>query len=124
MKNGRSRGSSGCFRVSLEIIYEINRRLLDVVRTRFPGDEDQVERVSLIEEGPTRHVRMANMAIVGSHSTNGVADIHSRLLRTLRLRTLRNLSRALQQQDQWCHAATLAAHVQSGACGDDYRRDR
>jgi starch phosphorylase len=65
----------------LEIIYEINRRLLDSVRTRFPGDEGRVQRVSLIEEGPTKHVRMANLAIVGSHSTNGVAAIHSELLR-------------------------------------------
>jgi starch phosphorylase len=72
----------------LEIIYEINRRLLDSVRTRFPGDEGRVERVSLIEEGPTKHVRMANLAIVGSHSTNGVAAIHSELLRTITVKDL------------------------------------
>jgi starch phosphorylase len=66
----------------LEIIYEINRRLLDSVRTRFVGDEGRVQRVSLIEEGAAKHVRMANLAIVGSHSTNGVAAIHSELLRT------------------------------------------
>ena len=65
----------------LELIYEINRRLLDDVRRRFPGDEGRVTRVSLIEEGPSEHVRMANLAIVGSHSTNGVAEIHSKLLR-------------------------------------------
>jgi len=72
----------------LEIIYEINRRLLDEVRTRFPGDEGRVARVSLIEEGPTRHVRMANLAIVGSHSTNGVAALHSELLRTTTVKDL------------------------------------
>ncbi len=72
----------------LEIIYEINRRLLDSVRSRFPGDEGRVERVSLIEEGAERHVRMANLAIVGSHSTNGVAAIHSELLRTTTVRDL------------------------------------
>jgi starch phosphorylase len=66
----------------LEIILEINRRLLDVVRRRFPGDEGRVGRTSLIEEGPSKHVRMANLAIVGSHSTNGVAAIHSALLRS------------------------------------------
>jgi glycogen phosphorylase len=66
----------------LEIIYEINRRFLDDVRARFPGDNDRVARVSLIAEGPERRVRMANLAIVGTHSTNGVAEIHSRLLRT------------------------------------------
>ncbi|HUB25676.1 MAG TPA: glycogen/starch/alpha-glucan phosphorylase [Tepidisphaeraceae bacterium] len=65
----------------LEIIYEINRRLLDEVRHRFPGDDGRAARISLIEEGPTKHVRMANLAIVGSHSTNGVAEIHSKLLR-------------------------------------------
>src|SRR5262249_46472975 len=54
----------------LQIIYEINRRLLDSVRSRYPGDEGRVGRVSLIEEGPSKHVRMANLAIVGSHSTN------------------------------------------------------
>ena len=64
----------------LEIIYEINRRFLDDVRTRFPGDDGRVARVSLIEEGQPRKIRMAHLAIVGSHSTNGVAAIHSELL--------------------------------------------
>jgi len=72
----------------LEIIFEINRRLLNEVRTRFPNDEGRVERASLIEEGPSKHVRMANLAIVGSHSTNGVAAIHSRLLRTVTVKDL------------------------------------
>jgi starch phosphorylase len=72
----------------LEIVFEINRRLLDEVRLRFPGDEGRVERISLIEEGGERTVRMANLAIVGSHSTNGVAAIHSRLLRTTTVRDL------------------------------------
>ena len=65
----------------LEIIYEINARFLHDVRTRYPDDEDRVRRMSLIEETPVREVRMANLAIVGTHSTNGVAQIHSRLLR-------------------------------------------
>jgi glycogen phosphorylase len=72
----------------LEIIHEINRRLLDEVRTRWPGDEARVARVSLIEEGPEDKVRMANLAIVGSHSTNGVAAIHSALLRRLTVKDL------------------------------------
>ena len=75
----------------LEIIYEINRRLLDSVRTRFPGDEGRVQRVSLIEEGAAKHVRMANLAIVGSHSTNGVAAIHSKLLRTITVKDLADM---------------------------------
>jgi glycogen phosphorylase len=72
----------------VEIIFEINRRLLDDVRTRFPSNEGRVARVSLIEEGPNKHVRMANLAIVGSHSTNGVAAIHSELLRTTTVKDL------------------------------------
>jgi len=70
----------------LEIIYEINRRFLDQVRGQHPGDDSadaaRAARMSLIEEGPRKKVRMANLAIVGSHSTNGVAAIHSELLRT------------------------------------------
>jgi len=72
----------------LEIIYEINRRLLDEVRSRFPDDEGRIQRVSLIEEGARRKIRMANLAIVGSHSTNGVAEIHSGLLRTTTVKDL------------------------------------
>jgi starch phosphorylase len=66
----------------LEIIYEINRRFLDDVRTRCPGDEARIVRMSVLEETPLKQVRMAHLAMVGSHSTNGVAEIHSRLLRT------------------------------------------
>jgi starch phosphorylase len=72
----------------LEIIHEINRRLVDRVRTRFPGDEGRVKRVSLVEEGPRRMIRMANLAIVGSHSINGVAAIHSGLLRSMTVKDL------------------------------------
>ncbi len=72
----------------LEIVHEINRRLLDSVRSRFLSDEGRVQRISLIEEGADKHVRMANLAIVGSHSTNGVAAIHSKLLRTTTVKDL------------------------------------
>ncbi|HET9845673.1 MAG TPA: glycogen/starch/alpha-glucan phosphorylase [Nitrospira sp.] len=75
----------------LEIILEINRRLLDTVRSRFPGDDGRTERMSLVEEGPRRKIRMANLAIVGSHSTNGVAAIHSKLLRTTTVKDLAEL---------------------------------
>jgi starch phosphorylase len=70
----------------LEIIYEINRRLLDDVRSRYPGDEPRAARMSVVEEGAERKIRMANLAIVGSHSTNGVAAIHSELLRKTTVR--------------------------------------
>ncbi len=66
----------------LQIIYEINRRLINTARERFPHDQGKLERISLIEDAAERKVRMANLAIVGSHSTNGVARIHSQLLRT------------------------------------------
>ncbi len=66
----------------LEIIYEINRRFLDEVKAKFPGDEKKLAAVSLIEEGAEKKVCMAHLAIVGTHSTNGVAAIHSNLLKT------------------------------------------
>jgi starch phosphorylase len=66
----------------LEIIYEINSRSLKEVSERFTDDTNRVARMSLIEEGPVKQVRMAHLAIVGTHSTNGVAAIHSQLLRT------------------------------------------
>ncbi|HVN06014.1 MAG TPA: glycogen/starch/alpha-glucan family phosphorylase, partial [Bryobacteraceae bacterium] len=75
----------------LEIIYEVNRRLLDDVRRRYPGDEGRVQRVSLVEGGALRKIRMANLAIVGSHSTNGVAAVHSNLLRTTTVKDLAEL---------------------------------
>jgi starch phosphorylase len=66
----------------LEIIYEINRRFLDEVRLRYPGDDARVARLSLIDETGPRYVRMAHLACVGSHSVNGVAKLHSNLLKT------------------------------------------
>jgi starch phosphorylase len=66
----------------LEIIYEINRRLLDDVRQRYPGDVERVRRISLVTQEPQKRIRMAHLAVVGSHSTNGVARLHSQLLRS------------------------------------------
>jgi starch phosphorylase len=65
----------------LEIIYEINAHLLDEVRLRFPGDNDRLARLSLIDESGERYVRMAHLACVGSHTINGVAELHSNLLK-------------------------------------------
>ena len=64
----------------LEIVYEINRRFLDEVRAKFPGDDARLARLSLIDESGERYVRMANLATVGSHHVNGVAALHSELL--------------------------------------------
>ena len=115
----------------LEIIYEINRRFLDDVRARFPGDEGRLARVSLIEEGPQRMVRMANLAIVGSHSTNGVAAIHSGLLRTM---TVKDLAEIFPERfsnktngvtpRRWLRLANPAlAHTITGAIGDGWIAD-
>jgi glycogen phosphorylase len=65
----------------LEIIYEINRRFLDEVRLRHPGDEAKIARLSLIDETGEKHVRMAHLASVGSHAINGVAALHTELLK-------------------------------------------
>lgn len=66
----------------LEIIYEVNRRFLASVQARFPHDGALLERTSLIQEQPDKAVRMAHLAVVGSHSTNGVSEIHTDLLRS------------------------------------------
>jgi starch phosphorylase len=65
----------------LELIYEINHRFLGEVKRRFPGDPDRLRRMSIIEEEPVKQVRMAHLAVVGSHCVNGVAALHTRLLR-------------------------------------------
>ena len=115
----------------LEVIYEINRRLLDEVRSRFPGDDGRAQRVSLVEEGPGRKIRMANLAIAGSHSTNGVAGIHSELLRQT---TVRDLAEVFPERfnnktngvtpRRWLLLANPAlSAVISSAIGDDWVTD-
>ncbi len=64
----------------LQIIYDINARFLTEVNARFPGDVGLLQRVSLIEEGPERKVRMAHLAVIGSHAVNGVSALHSEIL--------------------------------------------
>ena len=75
----------------LEIIYEINARFLDEVRLRFFGDDARIARLSLIDESGERYVRMANLACVGSHAINGVAELHSELLKQDVLRDFHEL---------------------------------
>jgi starch phosphorylase len=75
----------------LEIIYEINARFLREVRNKDPYDLDLLERMSIIQEGPQRQVRMAHLAVVGSHAVNGVAELHTRLLRESLFRDFHNL---------------------------------
>lgn len=75
----------------LEIIYEINRRFLDEVRERFPGDDARLARMSLVDERGEKSVRMANLATVASHRVNGVAALHSELLRETLLKDFADL---------------------------------
>ncbi|MEJ2096065.1 MAG: glycogen/starch/alpha-glucan phosphorylase [Deltaproteobacteria bacterium] len=66
----------------LEIIYEINHRFLETVRKKYPAESELPARVSIIQEGESRRVRMAHLAIIGSHSVNGVAELHSSILKS------------------------------------------
>ena len=66
----------------LQLIYEINARFLETVAARWPGDEQRMGTMSIIEEGEPKQVRMANLSIVGSHSVNGVAALHSELVKS------------------------------------------
>jgi starch phosphorylase len=75
----------------LEIIYEINRRFLETVRRRYPGDEARVARMSLIDESGEKKIRMAHLSTVGSHAVNGVAELHSNLLKQTVLRDFAEL---------------------------------
>ena len=74
-----------------EIIYKINGPFLETVRKRFPGDEDRVRRMSLIQEGSDRRIRMAHLAVVGTSAVNGVAELHSKLLAGTTLRDFAEL---------------------------------
>jgi starch phosphorylase len=115
----------------LEIIYEINRRLLVDVGSWFPSDPGRVERVSLVEERPTRRIRMANLAIVGSHSINGVAALHSNLLRTTTVKDLaetfperfNNKTNGVTPRRWLLLANAPLSHVISDAIGDDWITD-
>jgi starch phosphorylase len=115
----------------LEIIYEINRRFLGDVRGQFPGDQERIQRVSLVEDGISKKVRMANLAVVGSHSTNGVAAIHSNLLRETTLKDLAEIFR--QRFNNKTNGVTPRRWLQlcnpelsgliTGAIGDGWIRD-
>jgi starch phosphorylase len=115
----------------LEIIYEINRRFLNHVRSKYPGDEARIARVSLIEEGTPKKVRMAHLAIVGSHSTNGVAAIHSDLLKKIVVpdfaeifsKRFNNKTNGVTQRRFLLLANPPLASVITDAIGDGWIRD-
>ncbi len=115
----------------LEIIYEINARFLRMARIRYPGQPEKLSRLSLIEEGPQRRVRMAHLAVVGSHCTNGVAELHSRLLREHLLadfaelwpERFTNVTNGVTPR-RWLAVANPAlAELLDGALGDRWRHD-
>jgi starch phosphorylase len=115
----------------LQIIYEINARFLRTLRIRFPGQPELMERLSLIEEGEQRRVRMAHLAVVGSHQVNGVAELHSQLLRDhlfadfARLWPERfgNITNGVTPR-RWLAVANPAlADLLDDSIGPDWRRD-
>jgi glycogen phosphorylase len=115
----------------LQIIYEINARFLRMVRIRHPGDRLLLERVSLIEEGDTRKVRMAHLAVVGCHHTNGVAELHSQLLRDHLLADFAqlwpdrftNVTNGVTPRRWLAVANPYLAGLLDEAIGDGWRRD-
>lgn len=110
----------------LEIIYEINQRLLDQVRMRFPKDDARARRMSLISEEGGGGVRMAHLACVGSHAVNGVAEIHSRLIKELVLRDFAevdpsrffNVTNGITPRRFLLLSNPRLAHLITGAIGD------
>jgi len=115
----------------LEIIYEINRRFLDEVRAKYPGDDARVRRMSLIGEAGDKQVRMAHLATVASHHINGVAELHSRLLRETVLRDFAemwperftNVTNGVTPRRFVALANPRLADVITDAIGDGWIRD-
>jgi glycogen phosphorylase len=115
----------------LEIICEINRRLLNHVASVWPGDVDRLQRISLIEESQPKQVRMAHLCIAGSHSTNGVSELHSELVKTslapdfaaLWPERFNNKTNGVTPRRWLVQANPELAHVISGAIGDRWITD-
>lgn len=115
----------------LDMIFEINRRFLDSVRIKYPSDSARIARVSLVEESQSPKIRMANLAIVGSHSTNGVAALHSQLLKNT---TVKDLAEIFPEKfnnktngvtpRRWLYLANPSlARVITDAIGEKWIRD-
>jgi starch phosphorylase len=115
----------------LQIVYEINARFMRDVASRYLMDEDRLRRMSIIEEGPEQHVRMAHLAIVGSCSVNGVAKLHSELLRKVVLRDFaeywpakfNNKTNGITPRRWLLKANPLLAQLITGAIGDRWITD-
>ena len=115
----------------LQILYEINRRFLDEVARAWPGDLDRLRRLSLIDESEPKQVRMTNLAIVGSHSVNGVSALHTRLVETdlvpdffqLWPERFNNKTNGIAQRRWLLHANPQLARLVTAAIGDGWITD-
>ncbi len=115
----------------LQIIYEINQRFSELVLTRWPGDWERLRRVSIIEEGERKQVRMGHLAIIGSHSVNGVAKLHSELVKSrlvpdfyqLWPERFNNKTNGVTQRRWLLKANPRLARLINRAVGDDWITD-
>ena len=115
----------------LQIIYEINMRFLQKIEVKFPGDSARLSNMSLIEESDPKQVRMANLAIVGSHAVNGVSELHTRLLRSQVFRSFSefwpgkfsNKTNGITQRRWLLSCNPGLAELITGAIGDRWIRD-
>lgn len=99
----------------LQIIYEINRRFINFAKSKFGDDAGKLSKVTIVSgDGDNQIIRMANLSIVGSFSVNGVAKLHSELLKNHWFRNSMNCGRKIHQRDQRHYAAALAAACQYG----------
>ena len=115
----------------LQIIYEINARFLRMVRLRYPGQPEVLSKLSLIEEGSKRRVRMAHLAVVGCHHTNGVEELHSQLLRDQVLadfarlwpERFTNVTNGVTPRRWLAVANPFLSQLLDDTIGSDWRRD-
>jgi len=115
----------------LHIIYEINRRFLRQVMNKFPNDHERLRRMSVIAEGPEKQVRMAHLAVIGSHSVNGVARLHSELLKETLFRDFfdmwparfNNKTNGITQRRWLLKSNPALASLISKSIGDDWIKD-
>jgi starch phosphorylase len=115
----------------LEIIYEVNRRFLEVVAKKFPGDVELQRRVSLIEEGHDPHIRMAYLSIVGSYSVNGVAQLHTDLLKSglfadfyrIWPERFNNKTNGVTQRRWLAHCNPALRDLLNESIGDEWQKD-
>lgn len=115
----------------LEIIYEINHRFLEKVKDRYPGNTNLLAKLSLIQEWPERRVRMANLAIVGCHSVNGVSGLHTRLLKKGLFKEfdelfpgrIKNITNGISPRRWLLQANPELSRLITSAIGPDWIRD-